>query len=51
MNPFCKDKIVTNPLKNFSFKGKILIASGWKSGFSTDYIAVKFAEKFNKKIS
>ncbi len=49
MNPLCKDKIVTNPLKNFSFKGKILIASGWKSGFSTDYIAVKFAEKFNKK--
>ncbi|AWG42938.1 UMP kinase [Candidatus Borreliella tachyglossi] len=46
MKPFCIDDIISDPTQDFHFKGKILVASGWKSGFSTDYIAVKFAEKF-----
>ncbi|WP_024653466.1 UMP kinase [Borrelia persica] len=45
MQPFCIDDIVSNPTEDFQFKGQILIASGWKPGFSTDYITVKFAEK------
>ncbi|UER67735.1 UMP kinase [Borrelia sp. BU AG58] len=46
MKPVCIDAIVSDPSKDFHFKGNILVASGWKPGFSTDYIAVKFAEKF-----
>ncbi|AFI31359.1 UMP kinase [Borrelia crocidurae] len=47
MQPFCINDIISNPTEDFQFKGQILVASGWKSGFSTDYITVKFAEKFN----
>ncbi|UGQ17361.1 UMP kinase [Borrelia sp. RT1S] len=46
MKPFCLDAVVSDPSKDFNFKGRILVASGWKPGFSTDYITVKFAEKF-----
>ncbi|AHH08547.1 UMP kinase [Borrelia anserina] len=46
MQPFCIDNIVSDPTQDFNFKGQILVASGWKAGFSTDYIAVKFAERF-----
>ncbi|AHH12595.1 Uridylate kinase [Borrelia hermsii YBT] len=46
MQPLCIDNIVSDPTQDFHFKGQILIASGWKAGFSTDYITVKFAEKF-----
>ncbi|WKC58123.1 UMP kinase [Borrelia sp. P9F1] len=46
MRPFCLDPVVSDPSKDFSFRGNILVASGWKPGFSTDYVTVKFAEKF-----
>jgi uridylate kinase len=41
-------KIVNNPAKKIkNFKQSVLIASGWKPGFSTDYDAVMLAKQFN----
>ena len=46
MVPGCKDPVVTDPTADISFTGDILVASGWKPGWSTDYIAVLLAERF-----
>ncbi len=43
------EKIVHNPNEKIEFKKKVLIASGWKPGFSTDYDAVMLAKNFNVK--
>ena len=40
----CPEPVVYNPTTVSVFKGKILIAAGWKPGFSTDYDAVLLAE-------
>ncbi len=45
--PFCKQEVVTDPTAVNDFTGRILVASGWKPGFSTDNDAVLLAEKFN----
>ncbi len=36
----------TNPTADIDFKGQVLVASGWKPGFSSDNDAVLLAEKF-----
>ena len=41
--------MITDPTAVKEFSDRILIASGWKPGFSTDYDAVLLAEKFNAK--
>jgi len=41
--------IVKDPTKKLSVKDNILIASGWKPGWSTDYCAVMLAKKFKIK--
>jgi len=41
-------EIITNPTKKVIFK-KVLIAAGWKPGFSTDTDAVLLAKTFNAK--
>ena len=46
MAPFCTDELVTDPTQLDIFTGRILVASGWKPGFSTDYDAVLLAEPF-----
>lgn len=46
---FCKDEIVINPTSNYSFSGRILVACGWKPGFSTDTDATYLAKRFNAK--
>ena len=43
----CKEDIVTDPTAAKDFTGRILLAAGWKPGFSTDNDAVLLAEKFN----
>lgn len=45
--PLCKEEVVTDPTKADDFTGRILVAAGWKPGFSTDNDAVLLAEKFN----
>ena len=43
---FCSPVIVSDPTAKFSFSGQLLIAAGWKPGFSTDNDAVVLAERF-----
>ncbi|MGC9311721.1 MAG: UMP kinase [Sediminispirochaetaceae bacterium] len=43
---YCDDEVVTDPSAAESIKGRILIAAGWKPGFSTDNDAVVLAERF-----
>ncbi|MEM5947293.1 UMP kinase [Spirochaetia bacterium 38H-sp] len=45
----CKDPVVTDPTEELNFTGKILIAAGWKPGFSTDFDAVVLGERFGAK--
>jgi uridylate kinase len=46
---FVIEDIVTNPTAIHEFRGRILVAAGWKPGFSTDYDAVILAEQFEAK--
>jgi uridylate kinase len=40
-------RVIKNPKEKVAFKEKILIAAGWKPGFSTDYDAVLLAKTYN----
>lgn len=44
---FCSNEVVTDPTIVDHFEGQVLIAAGWKPGFSTDNDAVLLAEKFH----
>ncbi len=39
------DPVVTDPTAELSLSGRVLVGSGWKPGFSTDYDAVCLAER------
>lgn len=43
----CCEDVVYNPTEPPEFTGKVLVASGWKPGFSTDNDAVLLAEKYD----
>ncbi len=45
----CKEAVVTDPTVAESFTGSVLLAAGWKPGFSTDNDAVLLAQKFGAK--
>ncbi|MDA3940797.1 MAG: UMP kinase [Spirochaetia bacterium] len=45
----CPDPVVTNPTEIKSFKGRVLVAAGWKPGFSTDNDSVLLAENIGAK--
>lgn len=45
----CTDDVVYDPTAVEKFSGRILVAAGWKPGFSTDTDAVWLAEKFGAK--
>ncbi|MDD3981238.1 MAG: UMP kinase [Spirochaetia bacterium] len=47
MAELCSDEVVTDPSGPIVFSGRVLVASGWKPGFSSDYDAVLLAERFN----
>ncbi|TFG62916.1 MAG: UMP kinase, partial [Spirochaetales bacterium] len=47
---FCTDEVATDPTAAFGFTGRVLVAAGWKPGFSTDYDAVLLAERFGAKL-
>jgi uridylate kinase len=44
--PLCPEKVVTDPTALSVFPGRVLVAAGWKPGFSTDHDAVLLAERF-----
>ena len=47
----CEDNVVTNPTaEEVLFSGKILVAGGWKPGYSTDTDAVYLAKRFGAKL-
>lgn len=46
MCEWCNQDVVTNPLQVDPLTGRVLVAAGWKPGFSTDYDAVLLAERF-----
>lgn len=45
----CKQDVVYDPTAVADFSGQVLIAAGWKPGFSTDTDAVVLAERFGAK--
>ncbi len=46
----CEDELVTDPTDpSIAFSGRILVAGGWKPGFSTDTDAVYLARRFGGK--
>jgi uridylate kinase len=50
MSEWCNQDVVTNPLEVSPLTGRVLIAAGWKPGFSTDYDAVLLAERFGARL-
>jgi uridylate kinase len=46
MGELCSQDVVTNPCEVNPLTGRVLVAAGWKPGFSTDYDAVLLAERF-----
>ncbi|MDR0442715.1 MAG: UMP kinase [Treponema sp.] len=46
MGDLCSQEVVTNPTQVDPLTGRVLLAAGWKPGFSTDYDAVLLAERF-----
>lgn len=43
----CAQEVVTDPTEAVEFTGRILVAAGWKPGFSTDNDAVLLAQRFH----
>lgn len=47
----CTDPLVTDPtIKDIAFSGQVLVAAGWKPGFSSDNDAVLLAKRFGGKL-
>ena len=47
---WCGQDVVTNPTQVDPLTGRVLVAAGWKPGFSTDYDAVLLAERFQANV-
>ena len=46
MGEWCTQNVVIDPTQLEPFVGRVLVAAGWKPGFSSDYDAVLLAERF-----
>ncbi|MDR1929954.1 MAG: UMP kinase [Treponema sp.] len=46
MGSYCPQEVIIDPSKVDLFVGRVLVAAGWKPGFSSDYDAVLLAERF-----
>ena len=46
MDDWCTQDVVYDPTQVEPFMGRVMIAAGWKPGFSSDYDAVLLAERF-----
>lgn len=49
-NDLCSDDLVTDPTTELNFSNQVLVAAGWKPGFSTDTDAVYLAQRFGGKL-
>ena len=50
MGDWCTQPVVIDPSKAGPFTGRVLVAAGWKPGFSSDYDAVLLAERFGANL-
>ncbi|NLE15844.1 MAG: UMP kinase [Spirochaetales bacterium] len=50
LSEFCTDNLITDPTGHINFHGQVLVAAGWKPGFSTDNDAVILAERFEGRL-
>jgi uridylate kinase len=50
MGECCTQEVVTDPTQVEPLFGRVLVAAGWKPGFSTDYDAVLLAERFQSPL-
>lgn len=50
LSEFCTDNLIIDPTGHINFRGQVLVAAGWKPGFSTDNDAVILAERFEGKL-
>ncbi len=46
----CSDEVITDPNAEIKFTNQVLVAAGWKPGFSTDTDAVFLSKRFNGKL-
>ncbi|MDR2144346.1 MAG: UMP kinase, partial [Treponema sp.] len=46
MADWCPQEVIIDPSRTEPFTGRVLVAAGWKPGFSSDYDAVLLAERF-----
>ncbi|MGD1817057.1 MAG: UMP kinase [Pleomorphochaeta sp.] len=46
----CSDEVITNPSADIKFTNQVLVAAGWKPGFSTDTDAVFLSKRFGGKL-
>jgi uridylate kinase len=49
MGEWCTQEVVIDPTQVGPLVGRVLVAAGWKPGFSSDYDAVLLAERFQAK--
>jgi uridylate kinase len=47
---WCPQDVVTDPTQAMPFVGRVMVAAGWKPGFSTDYDAVLLAERYQAEV-
>ena len=47
LRAWCVEDLVTDPTAVSVFAGRVLVAAGWKPGFSTDNDAVVLAQRFS----
>ncbi len=47
---WCREELVVDPTAVSGFEGRVLVAAGWKPGFSTDFDAVLLAERFGAEV-
>lgn len=46
LGPYCPQEVVCDPAQAGRMDGRVLVAAGWKPGFSSDYDAALLAERF-----
>ncbi len=50
LRPWCIEDLVTDPTAVTVFAGRVMVAAGWKPGFSTDNDAVVLAQRFSASL-
>ncbi len=50
LRPWCVENLVTDPTAVAVFAGRVMVAAGWKPGFSTDNDAVVLAQRFSASL-